>query len=616
MRSALALSGLLFLAAACAREATPVVVGGVPIEVVGRSDKLPLDTRSARLEAASKQLTSIVGHPVRIQLDGALLSDWRPGLEEAVARAIENVVRDLDALDKHDHDAFAYAAPKLQRIDCRYDPTARKESATFDEASGLVRAAMPAERGDLVPAGVVRHALLQAYDRHASAAFVNKRPDEIPRAELASYFDRVISNRALGNDEKDLAEHPRAIAILDVVRIWELSDASSELRARARDWLLETGSFFQRGYSLHGDAARAAPPASAWKRSEAAYVRFLTRAFASIDDERKLKIVRLVYARDSSFAFSGFDRFAFGLSMIDEWIRAGHPTLSTDSGARSAVYEAIVCPAPRDKHGHHSLVPRCDYVFYKDALATEAGTKRLAEALTARSDAALTEAAFVAAVHVGVREALALWRAVDSHAPTWKIASGLVLDEVAETAGKSVVLEEASRLWRERADAHGIAVAMIAAADRYGNGEVAWKDLPQRLGARLDAAELASFLDADYRSMSRAHVVWPALSPGWSRADVIVPRLDRWLDDPLVREDDSQNPNRAFIAIVDRMCAENARADLAKVKTFLEQRQRSHPAEHWLDLIDQTQHCKPPRPTAPPAPRGTGPIGPPSPPPH
>jgi hypothetical protein len=612
MRSALALSACLFFVAGCARGAPPVVVGGVPIEVVGRGDKLPIDTRFARLEAATKQLASIVGHPVHIQIDGALLPDWRPGLEEALARAVENVVRDLDALDKHEHEAFAYAAPKLRRIECRYEPTARRESATFDDGSGVARASMPADRGDLVPPGTIARALAAAYEHHVTSAFADKSPDDVPRGELAAYFDHITSKREGAQSEQPLAEHPRARAIANVVRVWELAERGSGLDARARDWLIDEGSFFQRGYALQADAVRAMPAASAWKRAEAAYVRFLSRAISSLDDDRELKMVRLLYGRESASAFPGFDRLAFGLSLADEWIRTGHPAVST-GGPRAALYEFVLCPAPRDKSGHHSISPRCDRIFYRDALATEAGRRKLADALTSRNDAAFTEAAFVALARLGARDALALWREVQSHAATWKIAAEIVLDEIAETADKGLVAEEAVRLWRDRADAHGVALALLAASDRYDNGAVAWKELPQRLGAPVEAADFASYLDADYRSISRASVVWPALSPGWSRADVIVPRLDRWLDEPRVREDDPQNPIRALLAIIQRMCNDGARADLAKVRAYLEGRQRSHPAERLLGLIDETQRCKPPRPGAPPAPRGTGPIGPPPP---
>jgi hypothetical protein len=180
-------------------------------------------------------------------------------------------------------------------------------------------------------------------------------------------------------------------------------------------------------------------------------------------------------------------------------------------------------------------------------------------------------------------------------------------------------LDEAVRLWRERPERRGVALALLAESDPYDNGSVRWAELPQRLGGKIGAEEFVAFLGASPRSMARAAILWPALSAGWSRADGIVARLDKWLDDATANAERPQDPMRSVVAIVRRLCDENGRADLAKLGSALENRQRTHPGESWTATLDDIKRCSAapaarPPPARPAVPTGRGaPIGPPAP---
>jgi len=99
-------------------------------------------------------------------------------------------------------------------------------------------------------------------------------------------------------------------------------------------------------------------------------------------------------------------------------------------------------------------------------------------------------------------------------------------------------------------------------------------------------------------SISNAHVMWPALGRGWSRAEPIVPRLDVYVDDPLVKQHAFQDPERAIHDIVNLLCQEGQVDDLAKLHTYFQSRIAFHAgdAQRFATILDDTREgrCKPP----------------------
>ena len=97
--------------------------------------------------------------------------------------------------------------------------------------------------------------------------------------------------------------------------------------------------------------------------------------------------------------------------------------------------------------------------------------------------------------------------------------------------------------------------------------------------------------------MATSWVVWPLLGRGFSRADALVPHLDRYIDDPAVRFYHPEDPEHALQQIVNRMCAEKNFADLAKMHGYLAERIRKVPADEktFAELLQGTLRgrCKP-----------------------
>ena len=148
----------------------------------------------------------------------------------------------------------------------------------------------------------------------------------------------------------------------------------------------------------------------------------------------------------------------------------------------------------------------------------------------------------------------------------------------------------------------GTALYLMARADADLDGYCAdprWAAFDRRFGALVGPAEFAAMLDVSPVAVEVASVLWPALSKGWSRGEVLEGRLNRFLDDPIARTGAGEEPARTVRTILKRMCAEHAAADLARVHGVLVR----HAARSAADadvlgpLVTDTdgRHCEKPK---------------------
>jgi hypothetical protein len=255
---------------------------------------------------------------------------------------------------------------------------------------------------------------------------------------------------------------------------------------------------------------------------------------------------------------------------------------------------------------------RCAYEWYRDALGDGATTRRLTDALLARKDLDLVEAVFSAvdfmpATGDKLGRLFSLARALDADDAEWHRAFRTIADSQMAIAGANSQMaiagaidsegsdvarwvEEARRQWAAHPTRHGALLYALAEVDRSSDvDKVGWHHFAATFGAPVGARDFTAYLDEGGRAMSLANAVWPALSPGWSRAGVIVPRLDAYLADPALH--DQQDPEHALGAVAARLCAEGAAADMAQMRAFFQRHAASHPGEDYAALFTETKRC-------------------------
>ena len=608
----------------------------VAVSISPSPDVLPFDPASARLVQVQNQLTELAGHTVQLVVDAALVPDFRSDFEEALDVALENVVRDLGELRSKEPAAFAYAVPMLGHVEARYDAAASAFEARLDPSTKGVILSGPAHRDALVPRGAVYGSLLAAYSQYVTTRFANVGPDGVAPPDRSAYLQFLtgyLPGRGYPKDETldsaaALGNSTHAARLLLVLRLAELdAGRDPKLGEALRHWIFEQLDWFSQRYHHDATLVRALPADCTFHRAEAGFVKWLLAAYPALPEDQKLTVAKAIFVRSFSsdrdaqggrayapFAFPGIDPFAFGLTIIDAWRAAGHPTQLSPGGTKP-LFELFACPHPKGERGSRSLGPHCDYDWFRYALDTDAGRKRLLDAVIERNDPAFTEVVFLnvwyAAADHPLDVTISMLRAIEDRPAPWRVGFRVLAEERAEVfTGDVTLLEEARRLWIERPDRRDLVLYLLVQLDRYDHGDVDWRGFSASFGGPVTDKELGAYLDLGPRAWSLLPILWPALGK-FPRAPIVVPRLDGFLADPLLRAYDSADPHRALGGVVSRMCAEKGTADLAAMHAYLQQRVTSHPGEAFASIADDATdaRCKPPPPSPPP--RSTVRLGPP-----
>lgn len=615
---ALLLALALAAPAACAPRAINVGVNTrVSVIITPEPDVLPFDPRAARISAATAQLAEVAGHHVALDVDAAMVPEFRAKFEEALGGAFENMTRDLTALRRERPEAFAHSVPQLERVSLRYDALLTRDTAAFDPATRTLTIRGPARGDALVRQGSLYRELDALYVRFAEARYATANPDAVPAAERRAYFDylRGASDRA-PETVADLASSPRASRVLHALRLAELAAGDATLSRDLRDWLFGEASWFVSAYVHKAELVRAIPADCAFRRAEAAYARWMLAAYPGADEAKRLAVARALFVRSFTsdrakqggrsyppFAWPTVDRFAFGLGVVDQWRAAGHPgSLSTSRVPETT--EFIVCPSVR--RGRATVAPRCEYDWYRDAIETADGRRRLAAALLERGDPTLSETAFIGVRQVSgdpLKSTLSLLRAVEPSAAVFDTGMRVLADS-ADNARDRPLLEEARRLWIERPSSRGLVLYLLARIDLYDNGNVDWRGFERAFGSRVDAETVSAYLGEGPMAMRLLPIVWPALAKGFSRSALIVPKLDAFLAAPNIDYEPSRSRYGVLSRIVGHLCEEKNVKDLTAVREYLERRVASHPGEPYAPILDDASaaRCKPAPPGPPPRP--------------
>jgi len=599
-----------------------VVNNTVIVSFTEAQERLPFNPRAARLQEATAQMTRIAGHAIELRFDAALLPDFKASFEEALIAGVENVARDLSDAKAREPRLFAFGAPLVKRVFCKYDAIASDDDAKIDVKTGEVTITMPARSTALIPRGAIHAVMEDAFDDELDRRFANVEPEQADDIEL--YYHYLIGSRHARHTrsgdlttQAGLMTDPEAMVIDRTARLSARASGNAALAKQIESRLIDNASYFAHAYDEAPVEVPRAPQNAAFHRAERAWVAWLNRSIDSLPPRSRAEILRttavLPYNRNRhpgdgtfiAFAFPGFDWLGAALRVVDAWIASGHSANASTSRDQQELFDQIVCPFTRDERGHASQSYRCDHQLYEYAFAMTAATRQqFLSYLLAKKDAPFTQATFENLTHLRgddkTRAVIGVWRAVESDPGTWTIAANVVGEDLAESGDKRELLDEAGRIWRSHPERRGATLLLMSQVDRYGNGAVDWTKFAEYFGAPISQAEFSSFLDQNFRALSNAHVLLAALGPKWSRADVIVPRLDKYIDDPRVRENDSQDPERALHAIVNHLCDDGATADLAKFHGYFQSRIAFHAGDamRFSSILNDTREgkCEKPKP--------------------
>lgn len=567
---------------------TLIVIVGPDGRVVDKP--LPFDPSSARLQAASRYLAELTGHAIGFRIDAALLPSLRSSVEDEIAQAMETTAKNLDEFGQDHADQLAEIKSWIQRIECRYDATAYSASYDLDDQAAVVRVKVPPEARDLIEHGGIYVALRESWWRRQSARYANVEPESVPPAEQQAYFDAVTSRRGFRDSQLDTVEglslaYP-VEPLFKIARLYPLA-RDPELRTKMRAWLVEAGKTFATLAAYHEKAANASPTSSRFRQAVLTWNEWRKASMGDLDSRQIYDIAGIFFhhgaatsSREVNFVtVPGLDPLQFGLDSMEKWAR-------TDATAQPSqlrkLYDLVVCPYAPDRHGYLAVVEYCDHDLYRYALTLPDRRARLAQQLLAIQSDRLTQNAVRNSLDVGtVDDVIELTRALEPNEKQWLVA----LRTIAELQEHSTVVrffDEGVRLWRAypSANRRGAVLYLLSQIDGYNDHSVPWDRFAGLFGALVSEAEFASFLDQGVRAITTVGAVGKALSPGWSRADVLVARLDAWLDRPdQERRPVTMSAPDGLDDYVGHLCEDGNLRELARLREFFRTRLQRHPSE-------------------------------------
>lgn len=601
---------------------SPVTPVNVTVNIVDRVHfapalpEAPFNPRSERLAKADRQLTELLGHPVEFHFDAAVVPKWAPGFEDTFLEALEAIAMELGGMRDRDKDTFAWAKTRFARVDWDYDATKDHVSVEFQEPTGTLRIVLSPADYRVVPRGAPSYAVRSARSEALVARYIDLQPEAVAPAERRAYFrflddhaESALRARRPKTQTRDPLEETHFVTMERGARLALLLAASPDASgdgALLRDmdgWLASEGRHLADVYRSHGDAAARAAPGSDFRKAEAIWMKWFTGALPRLAPEKRADLVQSTQVRavgashEDAYverAFPGFDFVEYALGAVDPWIRAGHPThesaQSEEDRSRQRVFDVLLCP-PTFRVGDERPY-RClnsDETLYRRVVRSRPLRERLVQDVMKRKDPAWARTVLVNLLTVHAPDdALLLWRATEADETLWRAVTRTVgaTTEGSDGMPAARVIDEAGRIFRGSAARRGAGLYVLSSM-AY---RVHWDEFARQFGAPVDQATFVAFLAEDRNAVNRAPMIWPALGKGFSRMDVVVPRLDPYVDG---LPDELRTPGQwgyLVEGLATRACTDG---EGGKLLGYLEGRLRAHPSEEpaLRTAVDTVRSC-------------------------
>ncbi len=620
----LSIVALLAVAAGCGPSAGPsgqaaAPTGTLVVVIQQGPERVPFEPKVARIQRANEQLTRLLGHSIQIELDGSLLPQTHDGAQDVIARLVEDVVRELDALGKQDEKLLAFARGSFEHLVVRYapaeaaareDPWRRRASAKLDLTAKTIDVARAEAEWRPLGQGEISSVLYRAFSERSAERYGHVLPDALPRTEHESWFEYHARGGSGGSKAQQEASgkigsvEPLRVRGMVMLHGLALRANDAKLAEKVRAWLVKATSDFASVYHHHADEVESAAPTSPFRQAETAYVAWLRAQLPKMTHDERAKVASHLWVIDfrkpnadrdrfATYAFPGIDPMAFAFDAIDAWLAAGRPP---KPGAREShpYFDTVVCPASSssDQSGQIRFATgRCSGDFYRWALADPRREDVLVTGTLARNDAALATTVFYNARRAlrGEAEYLRFLRRFETAPVLWK-AGADVHREVAYRPSTDL-LEEARRLWRAMPPARGHALLWFARhTDVSYHPESDWPDLVQGLPA--DDAALAAFLDLGWEAFELLPAAWPGIAKSPERIRTIASRAKPLLGAGIRPHPGRRDVSGTLAAVARVLCDERSLSELSELRAFAEAELAAHPGAGLSNVVEAADPTK------------------------
>src|SRR5690606_33613649 len=254
------------------------------------------------------------GHALGFDIDAATAAKFSAGLNEAYIRALEAAVTALDECRGSEPDAFAFGAPRLERVVVRYQPVRSAAYVPSHLEGGALSSAVYPDSFDLFDG----KGLCSAFERELGAdrlrRFTGVEPSDVAADDVAAYLDYLFESSGDGAIEE----------LESIRRMAELAPrlADPERRERATRALAHDGLTLARAYRSQSDDARLL---AALGRAQKAWIAWVNRRGTALEGSAQWSVIDALflderYRQTARELRRGFDSAAFASPIIEHFV--------------------------------------------------------------------------------------------------------------------------------------------------------------------------------------------------------------------------------------------------------------------------------------------------------
>jgi hypothetical protein len=534
---------------------------------------------------ADRDIADLIGHPLRFTFSAAIVPKWQDDLESLSASAIASVARELAQLKERRPTMFAWVAPQLRRVEWDYSATAEHPSYALDARSGVLRIVLTSDSVRVVDDDEIRFAIGRAYASFLGGRFLKVDPGAVAEGDRAAYSEWLLEfgygaekEARAAKPEEAAVDPPRARTLSKLLRFEAaVRGTKPPFEKDLVDAILSEGKWLAQTRRSDNPAVAKLSADSDFARAEAAFAAWLSANVDGLPDAAQLAIaedIQTSTADDGQVrAYLGFDRVAWFERTLDRWIRAGKPVGEGPDAQQDTrrLYELVLGAYElQDGDGGCRDQRRAVYLGVKRDPALR---KRIFDDFLRRRDPFVTSTLMANLMGLDDPEpAIAFWHATEADDAQFRATTRPLAAHVDRCQSWDKVYDDLPRLWKAYPARHGVLLHLI-----YKFGTENYRENFARIFGALSQADFAAFLDQEtdpYREVLNA---WRDLGPGWSRMDVIGPRLDRWLTEDYRKNNSWWGQNAGFIA--EHLCVEKNLGDLQKLHAWVDRRIAAHASE-------------------------------------
>jgi hypothetical protein len=480
---------------------------------------------------------------------------------------------------------FAWMAPKLRTIDWDYSATAPAASYALDASTGELRIVLTPQSARVVDEDSIGFAIGRSYASFLGGRFMKMDPGAVGATDRVAYAEWLLefgygaeqeARPARPDEEK--VDPPRARTLSKLVRFaTAIRGKNTPFEKSIVEQILAEGKWVAQTRRSESEAISHLPADSDFTRAEAAFTAWLSANVDGLSDGAQLAIaddIQTSTGDDGQLrAYSGFDHIAWFERVLDRWVRAGKPVGDGRDADRDTkeLYELVLGAYPMDDDDGGCRGQR--RAVYLGVKRDPQLRKRVFDDFLRRRDPFVTKT--LMANLMGLDDpgpAIALWHVTENDDAQFRATTRPLTAHIDHCQVWDSVYDDLPRMWKAYPARHGVLLHLI---HRYSTEN--YRENFIKLFGALSQKDFVAFLDEEKDPFREVLNIWRDLGSGWSRMDVLGPRLDGWLTDDYRKNNSWWGQNIGFIA--EHLCTEKNPGDLQKLHAWIERRISAHASE-------------------------------------